>query len=276
MANITAADVAKLRKSTGAGMMDCKNALVESNGDFDKAIDIIRKKGQLIANKRADRSATEGVVLSKANDNGTSGAIVVLNCETDFVAKNEKFVEFAQNILNTALINNVKSLDELKETNLDGRTIGEQVIEQNGIIGEKIELSYFEKIDAVHVVSYIHQGNKLATVVGFNEKLSDEQIGKDVAMQIAAMAPVAIDKNDVPQSVIDHELEIGKEQARQENKPENLLEKIAMGKLGKFFKESTLLNQAFVKDNKKTIGQYLKENSKNLTVTSFKRFTLND
>ena len=275
MANIKAADVAKLRKATGAGMMDCKNALVETDGDFDKAIDIIRKKGQLIANKRADREATEGVVLAKVNADETFGAIVVLNCETDFVAKNADFVNFTQKILDTAIENNAKDLEELKNLNLDGRTIGEQVLEQNGIIGEKIELSYFDKIQAEQVVSYIHPGNKLATVVGFNEKLNDIQVGKDVAMQIAAMAPVAVDKDQVPQDVIDHEIEIGKDQARQAGKPDAMLEKIAMGKLGKFFKENTLLNQAFVKDNKKDIRTYLKEHSDTLTVTGFKRFTLN-
>ncbi len=275
MANIKAADVAKLRKATGAGMMDCKNALVESDGDFDKAIDIIRKKGQLIANKRADREAAEGVVLAKTNADQTIGAIVVLNCETDFVAKNADFIGLTQKILDAAIENNAKSLDEVKNLTLDGRTIGEQVLEQNGIIGEKIELSYFDRIEATQVVSYIHPGNKLATIVGFNEKLSDKQVGEYVAMQIASMAPIAIDKDNVPQSVIDHELEIGKDQARQAGKPEEMLEKIAMGKLGKFFKENTLLNQAFIKDNKKSIREYLKENSENLTVTGFKRFTLN-
>ena len=275
MANIKAADVAKLRKATGAGMMDCKNALVESDGDFDKAIDIIRKKGQLIANKRADREAAEGVVLAKTNADQTIGAIVVLNCETDFVAKNADFIGLTQKILDAAIENNAKTLDEVKNLTLDGRTIGEQVLEQNGIIGEKIELSYFDRIEATQVVSYIHPGNKLATIVGFNEKLSDKQVGEYVAMQIASMAPIAIDKDNVPQSVIDHELEIGKDQARQAGKPEEMLEKIAMGKLGKFFKENTLLNQAFIKDNKKSIREYLKENSENLTVTGFKRFTLN-
>jgi len=275
MANIKAADVAKLRKATGAGMMDCKNALVESDGDFDKAIDIIRKKGQLIANKRADREASEGVVLAKVNAEQTIGAIVVLNCETDFVAKNADFISLTQKILDAAIENNANNLDEVKNLTLDGRTIGEQVLEQNGIIGEKIELSHFDKIEAPQVVAYIHPGNKLATIVGFNEKLNDTEVGKYVAMQVASMAPVAVDKDNVPQSVIDHELEIGKDQARQAGKPEAMLEKIAMGKLGKFFKENTLLNQAFVKDNKKNIREYLKEHSDNLTVTGFKRFTLN-
>jgi elongation factor Ts len=275
MANIKAADVAKLRKATGAGMMDCKNALVESDGDFDKAIDIIRKKGQLIANKRADREASEGVVLAKVNAEQTTGAIVVLNCETDFVAKNADFISLTQKILDAAIENNANNLDEVKNLTLDGRTIGEQVLEQNGIIGEKIKLSHFDKIEAPQVVAYIHPGNKLATIVGFNEKLNDTEVGKYVAMQVASMAPVAVDEDNVPQSVIDHELEIGKDQARQAGKPEAMLEKIAMGKLGKFFKENTLLNQAFVKDNKKNIREYLKEHSDNLTVTGFKRFTLN-
>ncbi len=275
MANIKAADVAKLRKATGAGMMDCKNALVETDGNFDDAIDIIRKKGQAIANKRADRDAAEGCVLSKVTEDGKTGMIVVVNCETDFVAKNDKFVKFTNDIIELAISNNCKTIEDLKALDFEGRTVEAQVLEQNGIIGEKVELSYFARIDSENVVPYIHAGNKLATLVGFNETLDDIQIGKDVAMQVAAMNPVAVDKGDVSKAVIEKEIEIGKEQARQEGKPENLIEKIAMGKLGKFYKENTLLNQAFVKDNKKTITQYLKESSKDLTVTEFNRFSLN-
>ncbi len=275
MANIKAADVAKLRKATGAGMMDCKNALVETDGNFDDAIDIIRKKGQAIANKRADRDAAEGCVLSQASKDGKTGMIVVVNCETDFVAKNDKFVKFTNDILELAMSNNCKTIEDVKGLDFEGRTVEAQVLEQNGIIGEKVEFSYFARIDSENVVPYIHAGNKLATLVGFNETLADIQIGKDVAMQVAAMNPVAIDKGDVSKEVIEKEIEIGKEQARQEGKPENLIEKIAMGKLGKFYKENTLLNQAFVKDNKKTITQYLKESSKDLTVTEFNRYSLN-
>lgn len=274
MSQITAAEVSKLRKATGAGMMDCKKALEETNGNFDKAIEMIRKKGQLIANKRADREAREGVVLANVSDDEKRGVMIVLNCETDFVAKNESFIDFAQSILDKAIINNPANLDELKNIDFDGRTIHAAVVEQIGIIGEKIELSNFGRIEAPQVTAYIHPGNKLASMVGLNMDKIDTRIGKDIAMQIAAMSPVAVDKEDVPQEVIDKEIEIGKEQARREGKPENLLEKIAAGKLGKFYKESTLLNQEFIKDNKKTIRQYLQETNKDLTVTGFKRYSL--
>jgi len=276
MGQITAAEVSKLRKATGAGMMDCKRALEDTNGDFNKAIEIIRKKGQLIASKRADREAGEGVVLAKVTDDRKRGAMIVLNCETDFVAKNENFIGLAQSILDKAIHDNPSTLDELKRIQLTDRTVEETVIEQVGIIGEKLDLSYYEKIEAPVVVTYIHPGNKLASMVGLNLENADTQVVKDVAMQIAAMNPVAIDKEDVPQEVIDKEIEIGKEQAQREGKPENLLEKIAMGKLGKFYKESTLLNQEFIKDNKKTVRQYLQDADKELTVTAFARFSLND
>jgi elongation factor Ts len=275
MANVKAVDVAKLRKATGAGMMDCKNALVEADGDFETAIETIRKRGKAIANKRADREATEGVVLAKTSADGKKGYISALNCETDFVAKNDNFVEFATKIIDKAIEANVGSLDQLKETVLDGKKIGDLVLEQTGIIGEKIELSYFEIIEGGQVVPYIHSGNRLATLVAFNENLSDIQVGKDVAMQIAAMSPVAVDKDFVSKEMVEKELEIGKEQARLEGKPEAMLDKIAMGKLNKFFKESTLLNQAFVKDNKKDIRAYLKENG-NVTVKEFKRYGLSN
>jgi elongation factor Ts len=275
MATITAADVAKLRRVTLAGMMDCKKALEEADGNFDKAIEIIRKKGQAVANKRADKEATEGVVLAKVTADGKMGALIVLNSETDFVAKNADFIGVANTILDIALSANPANLDELKDLPMDGRTVGEKVIEYVGIIGEKLELSYYEKIEAAHVQAYIHPGNRLATLVGFTIAGLDVQVYKDIAMQIAAMNPVAVDKDDVPPSVIAQEIEIGKEQARRDGKPEDMLEKIAQGKLGKFFKENTLLNQDFVKDNKQTIGQYLKSVNKDLTVTAFKRFTLN-
>ncbi len=272
MADIKAADVSKLRKATGAGMMDCKKALVESEGDFEKAVEIIRKKGQAVANKRADREATEGAILARTA--GKKGAVIVLNCETDFVAKNEDFVNFASAILDIALDKLPDDLEALKALPFeDNKTIEEKVTEQIGIIGEKIELSAYDKIEAEDVVSYIHPGNKLATVVGFS-KTVDTQVGKDIAMQIAAMSPVAVDKDDVPEEIIEKEKEIGREQARMEGKPENILDKIAEGKLNKFFKESTLLNQAFTKDNKMTVAQYLKESDPELKVTGFIRFML--
>jgi len=275
MAVINAADVAKLRRVTLAGMMDCKKALEEAEGNFDKAIEIIRKKGQAVANKRADRDATEGVVLSKVTPNGKLGVLIVLNSETDFVAKNSDFIGLAGKIVDVALANNPANLDALKSLPLEGGKVGERVIEYVGIIGEKLELSYFEKIEAEHVQSYIHPGNRLATLVGFNKAGIDTQVYKDVAMQVAAMNPVAVDKNFVPEKVIAQEIEIGKEQARRDGKPEEMLEKIAQGKLTKFFKDSTLLNQDFVKDNKMTIKQYLQSVNKELTVTDFKRYTLN-
>ncbi len=275
MANISAADVARLRRITLAGMMDCKKALEESNGDFDKAIEIIRKKGQAVASKRADREATEGVVLAKTDETGKTGAMIVLNSETDFVARNAEFISLAQKILDIALAKKPANLDELKKLPFDKANVGDKVVEFLGIIGEKLDLSYYEKIEAAHVQAYIHPGNKLATIVGFNKSGLNVQVYKDIAMQVAAMNPVSIDKDNVPEKVIAQELEIGKEQARREGKPEEMLEKIAQGKLGKFFKENTLLNQEFIKDSKSTIRQYLQSVDKGLTVTAFKRYTLN-
>jgi elongation factor Ts len=275
MATINAADVAKLRRITLAGMMDCKKALEESDGNFDKAIEIIRKKGQAVANKRADREAGEGVVLAKVAPTGKSGAIIVLNSETDFVAKNAEFLKLASSILDIALANNPATLEDLKALKLDGTKIGEKIIEYIGIIGEKIELSYYEKIEAPAVQAYIHPGNRLATLVGFTKGGADSQVYKDIAMQVAAMNPVAVDKDDVKPETIAQEIEIGKEQARREGKPEEMLEKIGQGKLSKFFKESTLLNQDYIKDNKMTIRQFLQTVDKDMKVTSFKRYTLN-
>jgi elongation factor Ts len=275
MAAISAADVAKLRRVTLAGMMDCKKALEESEGNFEKAIEIIRKKGQAVANKRADKEASEGVVLSKVSSNGKIGTMIVLNSETDFVAKNADFLALANKILDVALAKNPANLEELKSLPMDGGKVGDKVVEYVGIIGEKLDLSYFEKIEATHVQAYIHPGNRLATLVGFTKSGVDVQVYKDVAMQIAAMNPVAVDKDFVSETVIAQEIEIGKEQARRDGKPEEMLEKIAQGKLNKFFKESTLLNQDFVKDNKMTIRHYLQSVDKDLSVTGFKRFTLN-
>lgn len=276
MAKITAAEVNKLRKATGAGMMDCKKALQESDGDYDAALDYLRKKGQKVANKRADREANEGVVIAKTNDDKNFAVILMLNCETDFVAKNEDFQKFAHLLADKAIDIKAKSLDELKAAEIDGNKVDDLVTDMIGKIGEKLQISEYAVIEAPIVFAYNHLGNKLGSIMAFNKKDVDgiEQAGKEVNMQISAMAPVSLDKDSVPQDVIDHELELGKEQARQEGKPENLIEKIAMGKLNKFYKESTLLNQDFVRDNKKSVGQFLSELDKDLTVTEFKRVSL--
>lgn len=273
---ISASDVMKLRKATGAGMMDCKTALADAEGDFNRAIDIIREKGKLVASKRADREASEGVVLAKVSASGKTGSLIVLNCETDFVAKNENFVAFAERILDAAMANGAADLAAVKALALDGRTVADHVIEQTGVIGEKLDLPYYAKLDAETVVAYIHPGNKLATLVGFNKANVDVQVAKDVAMQVAAMNPVAVDKADVPAEVVEKELEIAKEKFRQEGKPEAMLDKIAVGALEKFYKESTLLNQAFIKENKQTVRDFLKSQDKELTATKFYRFNLAD
>ena len=276
MSNISAADVKKLRDMTGAGMMDCKKALKEAEGDFDKAIEILRKKGEKLAGKRADRDATEGVVIAKVSDDKTKGVIVKVGCETDFVAKNDDFVKLAEQFAQIALDNMPADTDTLLSTTFEGgMTIGEKITEQIGVIGEKLELSAYEKLTAEMVAPYIHMGHKAAVLVALN-KASDDifTAGRDVAMQVAAMHPIAVDKDGVDQSTIDKEIEIGKEQARQEGKPEQIIEKIAMGKLNKFFKDNTLLNQQFVKDNKKSVADYLKSIDNGLTVTDFKHVTL--
>ena len=275
MAKITASEVNKLRQMTGSGMMDCKNALVEAEGDFDKAIEILRKKGQKVAAKRGDREANEGLIISVADESGKKGVITALTCETDFVAKNADFNDVATKIANIALNSGVKSIDELKSQSFDGNglTIGDKVLEMVGKIGEKMDVTALDFIEADTVVAYNHPGNQVASLVGLNAS-GHAEIGRDVAMQIAAMAPVAVDKEGVSQAIIEKEIEIGKDLARQEGKPEEMVEKIAMGKLNKFFKESTLLNQSFIKENKKSVGQYLKEIDSNLTVTEFKRHSL--
>jgi elongation factor Ts len=272
--SIQAADVAKLRKVTGAGMMDCKKALTEADGDFDRAIQIIRERGQAIANKRADREATEGAVIAKVSKDRKQGAIIALNCETDFVSKNETFVALANKICDLALAKLPENLDALLELDFEGKSLKEAIITQSGITGEKMEVAYYEKVNAEQVIPYIHMGNKLATLIGFNQSGVDLQVGRDVAMQAAAMAPVAIDKTDVPEKVIAEELSIAKEKARLEGKAEDMLDKIAQGRLGKFFKEMTLLNQDSVKDNKVSIAQMLNNASKGLTVTAMKRYAL--
>lgn len=271
--SFTTADVVKLRKVSGAGMMDCKNALKDAEGDFERALEIIREKGKLIANKRADRDAAEGVALAKVTGDAKYGAIVVLNCETDFVAKNESYVAFAEKILDAALENKVESLEALKAIELDGKSIESLVTEQTGVTGEKLDLSYFKCLADEAVVPYIHPGNKLATLVSFN-KTTEEQVGKDVAMQIAAMAPVAVDEASIPQAAIDKELAFATEKYRNEGKPEAMIEKIALGSLNKWYKDVTLLNQAYIKDNKMSIKEFLKQNDAELTVTAFDRYSL--
>lgn len=269
---IKAADVMKLRKATNAGMMDCKHALQEAEGDFDKAIDIIRKKGLVVASKRADREAKEGCVLAKTD--GKNAVMVALNCETDFVAKNEGFIQFTTQILDAALANMPADAEGLLALQLDGRSIADQIAEQTGIIGEKLELSYYGSLKGEDCVVYIHPGNKLATVVAFN-KAADQQVKKNIAMQVAAMAPIGVDKNDIPENVVAHELEIGRDKAREEGKPEAMLDKIAQGRLNKFFQEATLLNQVFEQDGKMSVREYLKSVDKDLTVLGFLRYTLN-
>lgn len=271
---ISASDVAKLRQATGAGMMDCKKALTEADGDFDRAVQIIREKGKAIANKRADREASEGAVIAKVSADGKSGAMIALNCETDFVAKNEEFVKLAHDIADLALANLPESVDALLALNFGGKSLADAIAEKSGVTGEKMEIACYEKVKAESVSAYIHMGNKLATLIGFNQANVVEQVGKDVAMQAAAMAPVSIDKDDVPASIVEEELSIGREKARQEGKPEEMLDKIAQGRLSKFYKESTLLNQTSVKDNKVTIKEMLNASSKGLSVTAMKRYAL--
>ncbi|MDD4922666.1 MAG: translation elongation factor Ts [Bacteroidales bacterium] len=269
---VTMAEISKLRTMTGAGMMDCKNALIEANNDFDGAIKIIREKGQAVAAKRSDREASEGCVL--AGVNGGFAAILALKCETDFVAKNAEFIALTQSILDVALAQQPANLDELKNLVIDGRSIQTLITERIGITGEKMELDYYEQVKNVFAVSYIHPGNKLATIVAFNKE-AEYQVARDIAMQAAAMNPISLDRSSVPASVIENELEIGREKARQEGKPENMLDKIAQGRLNKFYQESTLLEQSFIKDAKINIEQYLKGVDKDLKAVDFKRVTLN-
>lgn len=273
---ITAQEVNKLRQMTGSGMMDCKKALTEAEGDFEKAVDILRKKGQKVSASRADRETKEGVVVSRVSENGTTGILLSLTCETDFVAKNEEFGAFANTLLGMAVAANCTSVEEIHALAFDNITVAEKIIEMTGKIGEKIEISHYVVINAEAVVPYIHSNGKLGVLVGLTHTSGTnvEEAGKDVAMQIAAMNPVAVDKDGVDASTIEREIEIGKDQARQEGKAEDMLEKIALGKLQKFYKENTLLSQAFVKDNSKTIAQYLDGVSKGMTVSEFKRISI--
>ena len=272
---ISASDVNKLRQQTGAGMMDCKKALIEANGDFEAAIDYLRKKGAKVAASRQDRESNEGVVIAKTTADGKRGIVVEVNCETDFVAKNADFIAFANSIAELAIENNPASVDELTALELNGNKLSDLILDQTGKIGEKIGVSKFESVSGEKVIAYIHGNYRLGVLVALSaDAAGAEEAGKDVAMQIAAMNPVAIDKGDVDARTIERELEIAKEQIRAEGKPEEMVEKIAAGKLNKFYKESTLLNQEFVKDSSKSIAQFLDGVSKGLTVTAFKRVQL--
>jgi len=276
MTTISASEVNKLRQMTGAGMMDCKNALVETNGDFEAAVDFLRKKGAKIAAKRADREATEGCVIATTNEARTAGVIVLLSCETDFVAKNENFIALAKNIAAVALQNKSADVDALKALSIDGVSIADRLLEEVAKIGEKIDVSKYELVEGANVVSYIHGANRMGVLVEFNNAANDDNLvaGKDVAMQIAAMNPVAVNRDSVDANTIDRELEIGREQARAEGKPEAMIDRIAEGKLQKFFKESTLMAQDFVKDGSMTIEKYLSSVEPGLTVCGFKRVQL--
>jgi len=273
MAKITAAEVNKLRKTTGAGMMDCKNALVEAEGDFEKAIEVLRKKGQKVAAKRADRESSEGAAIAKVNEGNTTGVIISLNCETDFVAKNDSFVNLANDLAKIAL--GYDSKEAFLAADFNGLSVQDKLTEQTGVIGEKIEIGGFDKLSAAFVGSYIHAGNKIATLVGLSAAVEGAAIAaKDVAMQAAAMNPVALNEEGVDQSVIDKEIEIAKDQLRQEGKPEAMLDNIAKGKLKRFFKDNTLVNQDFIKDSKQSVAQYVKSVDPDLTVTGFARVAL--
>ena len=273
---ISAAEVNKLRQQTGAGMMDCRKALMESNGDFEAAIDYLRKKGQKVAANRSDRDAKEGVVIAKANAENTYGIVLNLTSETDFVAKNADFIDFAQQIADVALNTKVTSIDDLKAAAMSGATVGEKLLEMVAKIGEKIDVSRFEQITADAVVPYIHSGYRIGVLVGMNQAANEGIVaaGRDVAMQIAAMNPLAVDSDNVPAETVAREKAIAIEQIVAEGKAADMAEKIAAGKLSKFFKENTLLPQAFVKDNSKTVGEYLKSVSNGLTVVSFNRIAV--
>ena len=273
MGKITASEVNNLRKMSGAGIMDCKNALVEANGDTEIAIEILRKKGQKVAAKRADRDSSEGAAIAKVSDDSTNGIIISLNCETDFVAKNESFISLANELAELALNHN--SIDEFLNSSIDSMTVSDKLIQQTGVIGEKLVIGSFEKISASYVGKYIHAGNKIATIVGFSSSVQGiEEASKNVAMQIAAMNPIALDENGIDQKTIDKEIEIAKDQLRQEGKPEAMLENIAKGKLKRFFKDNTLVNQDYIKDNKQSVSSYVKSINLDLTITDFKRVSL--
>ena len=273
MVKVTAAEVNKLRKTTGAGMMDCKKALVEADGNFDYAIEILRKKGQKVAAKRADRESSEGVAIAIANEDNTSGIGIVLACETDFVGKNADFIDLAHKIATVGLKCNTK--EELLKSNLGDMSVEEKLIEQTGVIGEKIQINDFAKINAAFVGTYIHAGNKISSLVGLSENCENIEVAaKDISMQVAAMNPIALDENSVDSNIIEKEIEIAKDQLRAEGKPEEMLDKIAQGKLKRFFKDNTLIHQAFIKDSKLSVSQYLSSFSSDAKIISFNRVSI--
>jgi elongation factor Ts len=279
LVQISASDVNKLRQQTGAGMMDCKKALTETNGDFEAAIDYLRKKGAKVAASRQDRESKEGVVIARTSEDGKLGVIIELNCETDFVAKNAEFIAFGNAIANNAVESKPKDLNELGQLLIDTETsrttIADAILDKTGKIGEKIGISKYEVLTGEKVIAYIHGNFRLGVLVALSANVAgSEEAGKDVAMQIAAMNPIAVDKDGVDATTVQRELEIAKEQIRQEGKPEEMVEKIAAGKLNKFYKDSTLLNQEFVKDSSKSVAQFLATVDKGLTVTAFKRVAL--
>lgn len=268
-----AADVAKLRNTTGAGMMDCKKALVEAEGDFEKAIEILRKKGQKVAANRADRESTEGAVIAKVNDDNTKGAVISLNCETDFVAKNEAFVELAQELAEMAV--NFDTKEDLLAADFHGITVAEKLTEQTGVIGEKIEIGAFEKIEGPFLGAYIHAGNKIAAITALSANVDgSEEVAKAVSMQVAAMNPIALDETQVSQETIDKELDIEKELLIKEGKPENIIENILKGKMQRFYKDNTLVHQAFIKDSQLSVTDYVKSVNGDLKVVGFVRAAL--
>ena len=273
MSKISAADVNKLRKATGAGMMDCKKALVEAEGDFDNAVEVLRKKGQKVAANRADRDSSEGAVIARVNDDATVGVIVSVNCETDFVAKNESYVTLANQLADVALTHD--SLDSFLAADFNGMSVADKLTEQTGVIGEKIEIGGFERLEGAFVGSYIHAGNKIATLSSLSAGVDGAaEAAKNVAMQAAAMNPIALNEEGVDAATVEKEIEIAKDQLRQEGKPEAMLDNIAKGKLKRFFKDNTLVNQAYIKDGKQSVSDYVKSVDAGLTVTGFKRVAL--
>lgn len=275
MATITAADVNKLRQMTGSGIMDCKKALVEAGGNFEEAIDILRKKGRKIAAKRADRNANEGYAIAKTTENHEFGIVLMINCETDFVGKTADFTNFANSIADLAVKNHITSKEDLMKADLNGQTVENSLIEMSGKTGEKVELNAFLSLEKPFVSAYNHMGNRLAVIAAFNKKSANiETVAHEIAMQIAAMNPLGVTEKDIPREIIDRELEIAKEQIRNEGKPENMIEKIAVGKLNKFFKENTLVHQEFIRDSKITIGEYMQHEDRELSCEAFFRVQL--
>jgi elongation factor Ts len=273
MSKISAADVNKLRKATGAGMMDCKKALVEAEGDFDTAVEVLRKKGQKVAANRADRDSSEGAVIARVNDDATVGVIVSVNCETDFVAKNESYVTLANQLADVALAHD--SIDSFLAADFNGMSVADKLTEQTGVIGEKIEIGGFERLEGAFVGSYIHAGNKIATLTSLSDGVDGAaEAAKNVAMQAAAMNPIALNEEGVDAATVEKEIEIAKDQLRQEGKPEAMLDNIAKGKLKRFFKDNTLVNQAYIKDGKQSVSDYVKSVDAELSVTGFKRVAL--